>query len=133
MTEKPQFRNAPRDDFDLDLQPDHLAGQNIGARASEQSRSSRTAFDLKPVHNSLRDWPDDELKAIPVIDEGEALLQGATYINLADQGQGEITAMGDMRAGAADAFVPKSEVPYTTWNRLRGIDSPERTGGDTYR
>lgn len=38
-----------------------------------------------------------------------------------------------MRVGNGEAFVPKDEVPYTTWNRLRGIDSPERTGGDAFR
>lgn len=130
---KPQFGEIPRDEFDRDLNPDPLAGQNLGPRTDDSRRARRTAFDIKPIHRALRDWPDEELKAIPVLEEGVPLQQGATYINLSDSGRREITAMGDMRVGAGEAFIPKDDVPYTTWNRLRGIDSPDRTGGDPSR
>jgi hypothetical protein len=33
-----------------------------------------------------------------------------------------------MQAGANDRYVPKSEVDYQLWNRLIGIDNPERLG-----
>jgi hypothetical protein len=130
---KPQLRDAPTDEFDRDLSPDRLAGQNLGPLTDDARRPHRTAFDLKPVHRALRDWPDDELKSIPVLPEGTPLRQGATYINLADASRGEITATGEMSAGAGDVFIPKDDVPYTTWNRLRGIDDPERTGGEPRR
>lgn len=130
---KPQFDGAPRDDFDRDLSPNHLAGQNLGPLTDDTRKAQRTAFDIKPVHRALSDWPDEELKAIPVLEEGTPLRQGASYLNLADASREEITAMGGMRVRSGDAFIPKDAVPYTTWNRLRGIDSPERTGGEPFR
>jgi hypothetical protein len=129
---KPQFGGAPRDEYDRDLSPNHLAGQNLGPITDDANRPHRTAFDIKPIHRALREWPDEELKAIPVLEEGSPLRQGATYINLADADRTEITAMGNMQVGPGEAFIPKDDVPYTTWNRLRGIDSPERTGGDAF-
>lgn len=68
-----------------------------------------------------------------MLPEGTPLQQGATYINLREPERGEITAMGGMHAAAGDAYVPKDGVPYPTWNRLRGIDDPERTGADPHR
>lgn len=130
---KPQFEDQPQDGFDRDLHRDPLAGQNIGAVPADAHRSRRTAYDVKQVHRALADWPDDELKAIPVVSEGTALEQGAKYINLRDARREEITAVGGMRAGPDDLFVPKSETPYPAWNRLRGIDDPNRTGADPYR
>lgn len=130
---KRQLDQAITDGFDRDLHPDHMAGQNIGPVSDETQRTLRTAYDVRSIHRSLRDWPDDELKEIPVLGEGTPLQQGAKYINLRDRDAGEITAMGGMRAGPGDAFVPKDEVPYPTWNRLRGIDDPERTGADSHR
>lgn len=121
-----QMEGAPTDGFDRDLHPGHLAGQNLGPR-TDGADDARTAYDVKSVHRALRDWPDGELKEIPVLEEGTPLQQGGTYINLREPDRGEITAMGGMRAGPGDAFVPKDRVPYPTWNRLRGIDDPART------
>jgi hypothetical protein len=127
------LRDVPTDEFERDLSPDRPSGQNLGSQSDDTRWPHRTAYDLKPVHRALNDWQDDDLKQIPVLPEGAPLRQGATYINLADASREEFTAMGGMRAGAGDAFIPKDDVPYTTWNRLRGIDSPERTGGETRR
>ena len=52
---KRQFDRAPRDDFERDLSPNHLAGQNLGPRTDDANRPHRTAFDIKPVHQALRD------------------------------------------------------------------------------
>lgn len=130
---KRQLEQAITDGFDRDLHPNHMAGQNIGPVSDESQRTTRTAYDVQAVHRTLRDWPDDELKEIPVLPEGTPLQQGGTYLNLREPRRGEITAMGGMRASAADAFVAKDAVPYPTWNRLRGIDDPERTGADPHR
>jgi hypothetical protein len=128
-----QLEQAITDGFDQDLHPDHLAGQNIGPRSDEGHRAGRTAYDVRAIHRTLRDWPDDELKEIPILPEGERLQQGGVYLNLREPDRGEIRATGEMRASANDAFVPKDQVPYPTWNRLRGIDDPERTGADSHR
>ncbi len=31
---------------------------------------------------------------------------------------------------SGNAYVPKDQVPYQVWNRLRGIDDVERTQGE---
>lgn len=65
--------DPPRDEFDRDLSPNHLAGQNLGPLTDAANRPQRSAFDVKPIHRALRDWPDAELKAIPVLEEGTPL------------------------------------------------------------
>jgi hypothetical protein len=117
---------APRDDFDGDLHPDHMAGQNVGGREGDREVGVRSAFDFKAVHRTLGDIPDDELKQVPVLREGERLQQGATYLDLFQPRRGEFRAMGDMVAGPGNAYVPKDQVAYPTWNRLRGVENPER-------
>jgi hypothetical protein len=128
-----QLDQAITDGFDRDLHPNHMAGQNIGPISDASQRTTRSAYDVRTLHRALRDWPDDELKEVPVLPEGTPLQQGVTYINLREPERGEFTAMGGMMAGPADAFVPKDRVPYPTWNRLRGIDDVERTGTDSHR
>ncbi|HEX2092439.1 MAG TPA: hypothetical protein VHG28_08555 [Longimicrobiaceae bacterium] len=118
----PQTEQRHPDLWQQDLNPHHMAGQNVGDRET----SLRTAYDVKPLHRGMSDLPDDELKGIPVLAEGERLQQGATYLDLNHPERGEFTAMGDMAAGPDNAYVPKDRVPYPTWNRLRGIDDPER-------
>jgi hypothetical protein len=65
-----------------------------------------------------------------VLPEGQRLQQGGTYLDLNDLDRGEFTAMGNMEASPGNAFVPKDQVPYQVWNRLRGIDDVERTQGE---
>lgn len=117
---------APRDDFDRDLHPDHMAGQNVGNREADREVGVRSAYDYKAIHRLLCDLPDDELKQVPVLAEGERLQQGATYLDLFRPQEGEIRAIGGMVAGPGNAYVPKDQVAYPTWNRLRGIENPER-------
>jgi hypothetical protein len=105
-----------------DLNPDRLAGQNVGV--TEQR--ARTAYDLKDAHRMLEGITDDGLKQIPVLWPGTRLEQGATYIDLRDPQRREFTATGDMEAGQDNWYVPKDGVDYQLWNRLIGIDNPER-------
>ena len=69
---------------------------------------------------------DDGLKQIPVLWEGMRLEQGATYIDLRDPERREFTATADMFAGRDNWYVPKHGVDYELWNRLIGINNPER-------
>jgi hypothetical protein len=112
--------------FERDLHPDPEAGQNRGTPSSEHEIGLRTAFDVKHVHRCLRDLPDDELKEIPVLGRGERLQQGATYMDLRHPDAGEFTAMGGQTVEPDQDLVPKDRVQYGTWNRLRGVDDPER-------
>lgn len=38
----------------------------------------------------------------------------------------EFTAMGVMEVGPKNQYVPKTEVDYQLWNRLKGVQNPER-------
>lgn len=128
MDAKPQSEQKHPDEWDEDLNPDRMAGQNIGARSAHQEHGLRTAYDVKEAHRSLADqFTDDELKDIPIVPEGQRLQQGGVYIDLNNPERREFTATGDMTAGARNVYTSKSEVPYPLWNRLMGIENEERT------
>ena len=116
------------DEYQADLNPNLMAGQNTGSVGDHPEKDAQTAYDVKDVHRRMRGFSDDELKQIPVVPTGSRLEQGATYLDLLNPGQGEITAQGNMEAGSNTCYVPKSEVDYQLWNRLRGVEDPERVG-----
>lgn len=126
MRDKPQAEQKHPDEWERDLNPDHMAGQNIGPESAGEERGLRTAYELKDVHRSLRQLGDDDLKKIPVLPEGARLQQGATYIDLNDSSREEFTATGEMKAENDACYVPKDEIPYPLWNRLTGVENPER-------
>ncbi len=123
---KPQTERKHPDEWERDLNPDHMAGQNLGIQAGDRETGLRTAYDVKPLHRRLHEWNDSDLKEIPVLPQGQRLQQGATYLDLNDPERREFTATGEMSAGPDNCYVPKSEVSYPLWNRLRGIEDPER-------
>lgn len=121
--------SAPRDEFDRDLNPDPMAGQNIDAAGVHREQQGRTAKDVKPLHRSrLNDWSDADLDQIPIVPAGARLEQGATYLDMANLQGEEFTASANMVAEPGRLLVLKSSVPYQIWNRLRGIEDPQRTG-----
>jgi hypothetical protein len=111
-----------------DLDPDALAGQNVGVLGPHPEDDARTAYDLKDLHRRLRDFSDDQLKSIPVLPVGSRLEQGATYLDLRAPDCREFRALGNMEAGPEHWYVPKDRVDYRLWNRLIGVDNPERLG-----
>jgi hypothetical protein len=117
--------DAP-EDFQRDLNPDPLAGQNHGLHRSGDSGPS--AYDMKDVHQLWRGLSNTDLKQIPVLEEGTRLEQGATYLDLNDPQRGEIRALGNMEAGPTNRYVAKSAVDYQLWNALIGVETPERLG-----
>lgn len=127
---KPQAEdlNKHPEEYRKDLNPDLLKGQNIGPADMGALKTRRTAFDLKPLHRQMNHLLDDDLKQIPVIEQGERLKQGATYFDLKHPERGEITATGDMSAGDDNWYVAKTDVHYNLWNLLIGVDNPARLG-----
>lgn len=119
--------NRHPDEWQQDLNSDPLAGQNVGLENSGQEKMAPTAYDLKAMHRSLADFSDAELKQINVLPQGTRLKQGATYIDLQDPERKEFTAMGHMEATSENGYVSKTETSYELWNRLTGIDDPNRT------
>ena len=134
QTGLPQERQAHPAEWQGDLSPNHMAGQNVGGRSDEMEQSLPTAYDVKSAHRSFRgEFEDDELKQIPIVPQGQRLQQGATYVDLADPQRGEFRATGEMAADAESWYVPKDRVPYPIWNRLVGIRDPQRLDEDTGR
>ena len=129
---QPQTVRKHPDEYQRDLNPDHMAGQNISPVGDTEAGTRRTAYDAKDLHRSLGDaFRDDELKQIPVLRSGERLQQGATYIDLSESRPREFTAMGDMAAGPPHWYVAKDQVPYVIWNRLIGEPKPGQEGPGT--
>ena len=123
-TPKQQARQKHPDEWQKDLNPNHLAGQNIGQESDEQERTDVTAFHLRKRGYELRGLDDNDLKQVPVLAEGTRLQQGATYVNLADNEPREFKATANVTAEAGDAYAPKDKVPYEVWNRLIGEPKP---------
>jgi hypothetical protein len=82
---KPQVPQKDPDPWQHDLNPDHLAGQNIGPSADELVSPQATAFHLRKRGHAVGGLDDEELKQVPFVPEGSRLQQGATYVNLADE------------------------------------------------
>ena len=108
-----------------DLNPNRMAGQNVGLNQHPEA-PPRTAYDVKGAHRLLEGITDDGLKQIPVLSISARLEQGATYVDLRDPQRREFTATGDMEATDEHWYVPKAGVDYELWNRLIGIQNPER-------
>jgi hypothetical protein len=124
-----QERTKHPDEWERDLNPNHLAGQNIGVpseRASEEADRGRlhTAFHLRKAGVDFGGIEDAELKQVPVLPDGARLEQGATYVDLATARREEFTATGNMSAEPGHAYAPKDRVPYEIWNRLIGEEKP---------
>jgi hypothetical protein len=81
-TPKQQARQKHPDEWQQDLNPNHLAGQNIGRESEERERADMTAFHLRKRGYDLGGLDDNDLKQVPVLAEGTRLQQGATYVNL---------------------------------------------------
>lgn len=116
------------DEFQQDLNPDPMAGQNFGLEGSHPEKDAPNASEIKELHSVLEGYTNDDLKQIPVLPQGSRLEQGAKYIDLKDPEPKEFTGMGNMEAGPDNWYVPKTEVDYQLWNRLTGVQNPERLG-----
>ena len=120
-----QERTKHSDEWQRDLNPNHLAGQNVGLaseQASEKIRDEgpKTAFHLRRRGVDFAGVDDGELKQVPVLPEGARLQQGATYVDLCAGRRQEFTATGNMIADPGHGYAPKDRVPYEIWNRLIG-------------
>jgi len=130
MTQKvydPSDKHPP--EYQRDLNPEAAAGINYGLVGPHPEKDNpRTAYEVKEVHRRLAEFTDDQLKQIPILPAGSRLEQDATYLDLADPDRKEFKATSGMRAEPESLLVPKSEVDYQLWNRLRGVTDPARTG-----
>ena len=88
---------------------------------------TRQAFDMKELHTTLADFSAGELKQIRVLCAGSQLEAGSKYLKLSEHYRQEIQARGDEEVGPNDLYIPKRDTPFELWNRLLGIENPDRT------
>jgi hypothetical protein len=124
----PQQEQKHPSEWEHDLSPDRMAGQNVGPVEGERERPIQTAYEVKELHRKLAGFADDELKQIPILPAGTRLQQNATYVDLADQVPREFKASGGMSAQTGHYYVAKDRVPYLLWNRLIGEEKPGQGG-----
>lgn len=103
-----------------------MAGQNRGLASAYSEKTAPTAYDIAMLHDRLPDFTDDELKQIVVLPQGIGLQQGATYLDLMHPQRQAFTAMGNMESTAETYYVLKTEVSYWLWNKLTGVENPDR-------
>ena len=111
------------DDFDRDLHPNN---QPEDLTELDQTDLRETAYNNKEIVRAYPQLSNDELKRLLILPEGTALDQGATYFDLKDRGRGEFTAAHANSAGPENWYVAKNQVDYPLWNRLTGVDNPDR-------
>ena len=122
MTPQEQDRNV--EPFEPDLHPHNRAGESD----LPGPFPTRTAYDIKTLHDRLCEVPDDILKQIPILDAGTRLQEGAVYFDLRRPEAGAFKGMNNIVVGAAEWIVPKESVDYEMWNWLIGVDDPYRLG-----
>ena len=118
----PQQQKKHPDRYMRDLNPDFSEGQNVGGREHLVAAS-----ELKQVVTLLDDFNMDELREIPIVRPNQRLQQGATYVDICDPDRAPFKATGQDLAREGQCLVPKAETPYPYWNRLIGMDDPQRT------
>ena len=129
MTERThQAGEQHPDEWRQDLNPNANAGINASDVGANPEQAAISAYEIKEAHELLQDFTRDELRRIVILPPGSRLKQGATYINLKDPARREFTGSPDTEVDADSWYVPKSEVDYQLWNRLIGVENPERTG-----
>lgn len=116
-SKKPQAEQKHPPEYERDLNPDRLAGQNIGVH---DDAGIRPASEIKELTRLLDKFTMDELRQVSVLPEGIRLEQGGTYLDLADEPRVPFTADGFMVSGPGSFVIKKADTPYWLWNRLAG-------------
>lgn len=123
----PQSNTSQADEYDRDLHKHSREGQNIGDYTVTGDPEAKSASQIKEIRNQMSDWTDETLREIPIVPVGRQLKEGAVYLDLHASAISPFTAHEGMVAREENWYVPKAETPYPIWNRLIGIENPERT------
>ena len=68
---KPQAKQKRPPEWQPDLSPNRLAGQNTGRHSDARIQAEWTAFHLRKRGMDLGGVNDEELKQVPILAEGE--------------------------------------------------------------
>jgi hypothetical protein len=117
---KPQERPKHPPQWEQDLNPKRMEGQNIGANPAQNDPRARAAAEIKSLTERLQDFNMDELAQIPIVPAGTQLKQGAVYLDLRDPAPVPFTATAGIVAGEHNYYTPKQKFPTITgtgWSR----------------
>jgi len=92
----------------------------------EAESAEETAYNNKDIVQAYPELSNDELKRLTVLPEGTPLENGTTYFDLKHRGRGEFKAGSGKSAGQDNWYIAKNQVDYPLWNRIIGVDNPER-------
>jgi hypothetical protein len=104
--------------YQEDLNPHYMAGQNIGAGGPDSPDRAEYASERKDIVSALSSFNQDELAQIPLVRAGARFKEGATYLDIRVAGAKPFTASGDKCAPEGHWIVAKAETPQELWNRL---------------
>ncbi|MDP9312531.1 MAG: hypothetical protein M3R24_16870 [Chloroflexota bacterium] len=123
-----QPKDREPDSFDQDLHHTTDQGINHAQLGTNPDQAAPNAFDQKELHRLLPNLSSDELRRLVILQPGDVLEQGAVYFDLRHPRSGEIKAEKPEVVGPPDLnlLVPKQQTDYVLWNKLRGVDNPER-------
>lgn len=116
--DKPQKQQKHPTRYAEDLNPDYMAGQNIGSSGPDSVDRGPYASERKDLVDSLVEFNKNELDQIPLVRAGARLKRNATYLDIRIRGERPFTATGDMFAPEGRCIVPKAETPDDLWKRL---------------
>jgi hypothetical protein len=119
---KPQEEKKHPPEWERDLNPQRMEGQNYRTPASDSH--AHTAADIKALSEKLTQFSEDQLAEIPIVPVGTRLKQGAVYLDLRHPAPAPFTATAEMVVEESNYYTPKAEVPYEYWNRLVELLSP---------
>jgi hypothetical protein len=121
---KPHEAQKHPNEWERDLNPMRMEGQNSRSSPTGSDPRARTAGDIKALSGKLAEFTHDQLAAIPIVPVGTKLKQGAVYLDLRHPQPAPFTATAEMVAQETNYYTPKAEVPYEYWNRLVELLSP---------
>jgi hypothetical protein len=127
---KPQEQPKHPREWERDLNPERMEGQNLRSPHAAVSRA-RTAAEIEALSEKLTAFTNDQLAQIPIVPVGTRLKQGAVYLDLRHPAPAPFTATAEMVVQEANYYTPKAEVPYEIWNRLVELLSPGELRSET--
>lgn len=122
LPKQTQPKDRTPDAFDQDLHANRNEGINHAQRGANPETRAPNAATITEIHRLLPHLTDDELRRLVVLQEGDRLEQGATYIDLRHADRGEFTADTPEEVGPPNLnlIIPKQQTDYELWNKLRG-------------
>jgi len=102
---------------------EQLAPDTSTTEPGGHTEESHSAADDKSLHERLQAFDNAELARLSVLEQGVALDQGGTYLDLNNLDRGPFKAIGGQEAERGNRYVAKRDTDYEIWNRLAGRDT----------